>query len=89
MMTISERKRKITLVVYQECLAKSNKLELRKIGDHRSGILPNSRLAPNTGLASKLRKRSSATAGKLSRLFDIGSAKSETLKETMVRYSFE
>jgi len=62
---------------------------LRKIADYRSGILPNS------GLASKLRKRPPAARhgeqalGRLSRLFDIGCAKSETLKETMVRYSFE
>jgi hypothetical protein len=34
------------------------------------------------GVASKLRKRSPAAAGKLSRLFDIGCAKSETLKQT-------
>ena len=46
-------------------------------------------------VASKVRKRSPATRhgeqalGRLSRLFDIGCAKSETLKETMVRYSFE
>ena len=34
------------------------------------------------GVASKFRKRSPAAAGKLSRLFDIGCAKPETLKQT-------
>jgi hypothetical protein len=89
MIIINERKRKITLVVYQECLAKSKQIGAAKDWRSSVGNSPNSRLAPNTGVASKLRKRSPATAGKLSRLFDIGSAKSETLNEMMVQYSFE
>jgi hypothetical protein len=81
MITISERKRKITLHRLTRVFGQvKTKLGLRKIGDHRLGILPNSGLAPNTGVASKLRKRSPATAGKLGRLFDVGSAKSETLR---------
>jgi hypothetical protein len=36
MITISERKRKITLIVYQECLAKSK--QMRAAQDWRSSI---------------------------------------------------
>jgi hypothetical protein len=82
MITISERGRKITLIGLSRVFGQVKENSgCARSADYRSGILPNSEFAPNTGVAFKLRERSPAARhgeqalGRLSRLFSKGCAK--------------
>ena len=60
MVTISERKRKITLIVYQECLGESKQIRASKNWRSSIGNSTEFQARAEHGLASKFRKRSRA-----------------------------